>query len=154
MEDESSLTTGFAFDGDWKSEIGPVSSRVHEGNFVSLVEDSATGAIKGDFAPPSGGNPRSAILGGKHEPPSGGRPKHRVTIIRDDGADVYIYTGLVTDQGGGVFKANGRRMKVTKPVSLTPLRSGDATAEAAAEEVAAAALVFADDEWVGTRPPT
>lgn len=138
------LAFGFAFDGDWKSEIKTAAGTKVEGTFSALTENAATGLVSGSFVPETVSPQPIGIVGGKHTPPAGGATSHRVTVIRDDDTDVYVYIGIITDQGGGIFKADGRRLKITKPIGLSL-----PTAEALVDP-----LPVSDDEWIGTRPPT
>lgn len=145
MESESRLLPPeLIFQGEWGSEFKPTGSTTFtpEGKFICL--ENTARAILGTFVPDGGGPPRD-ILTGKREPPVTGT-KHRVMLVREDDNFVYLYIGHAFLTTGLNAKAEGRRLKITKPTALTLTGSGDMAT--------VAALAVADDDWIGTRPPT
>lgn len=93
------------------------------------------GVITGTFE----GRP---ILFGKFHGPVTPGGKDRITLLREDADNLYLYTGRITviSEEPPRLEAHGMRIILGK---LTDARGANATPE-----------LRADDDWVGTRPPT
>lgn len=98
-------------EGEWKSKI----KGVDEGRFYDLKVDGS-GNITGKFEDLS--LKSKEIISGSCKKEG---ETHRLTLSRDDDDNTYDYTGLITDEGGGIFTVrpgDGTRSTSPKPRPL------------------------------------
>lgn len=128
--------------GIWHSSLKIGTKQTPEGDFDLTI--NGVGNISGGHKPPIPGGAFNPILGGQFEPLPSSGGKHRINLVRDDAAAIYVYTGVVTDNGTAGFEAKGRRVTITKwPFPLKEKTSKEGRKR-----------VDGDDEWVATHPVT
>ncbi len=130
-----SVTPETCLGDDWGSQINDLT----EGIFALTV--GADGFITGTF--PKDAHPPRPIIGGRCEGPAAPGGKKRLTLIREEGENIYLYTGtirVVQTIPELKLEAKGKRVRLGKPTDA-PGDEGHGR-------------LLDDDDWVATRPPT
>lgn len=126
---EDLTSTDFA-PQQWGSEIN---GGQKEGIFE--LTPGAGGVATGTFE-------KRPILFGKFHGPAAPGGKDRITLLREDDDNLYLYTGRITLISEEPLRLEARGMRIILGKPTDALDAGGITE------------LRADDDWVGTRPPT